>query len=119
MSLLIRIFVVIILAEGFGYACDCIESQMDVSYSRATHVFYGEVADAGTFGKTPKGATFKVSHWFKGPKKDLIISVAPVKTDCDLIFQVGDKWLIFGTGVPPRTTQCNASQLLERSIQKK
>jgi hypothetical protein len=93
---------------------------MDANYSRATHVFYGEVTDAGTHGATPKGATFRVSQWFKAPKQDpLFISLAAGKTDCDLYFRVGEKWLVFAAGEPLMARQCSGSRLLEQSIQKK
>ena len=58
---IILVSVMLIVTTSLSYACDCVESQMDVNYSRATHVFCREVTDAGTYGTRPKGATFKVS----------------------------------------------------------
>src|SRR5262245_568710 len=107
MKLFFGLFTTLLLSVKLSQACDCIEPTMDVNYTRASHVFYGEVIDDGsnTIGK--KGATIRISQWFKSSKQDpLTITLAAPESDCDFYFQVGQKWLIFANGHRLRARQC-------------
>lgn len=95
-------------------ACDCVDLPMDRSYSLATHVFYGRVVEAKRDKSNGLQTTFEVSRWWKaGRSKSSRITLSARGTDCDLTFEVGQKWLVFAQGNPLTATLCNGSALLE------
>ncbi len=101
----------------FGYACDCVESPVEVNTAAASYIFYGVVADADSHEGEATGATFEALQWLKGPDKNTTrVELAPGTTDCDLYFRKGDKWLVFASGSPPKARQCGGSRLLEQAV---
>ena len=111
-----RIIFALLLSASYSYACDCIEPPMDINYTRANLVFYGEVIEAGAIEKT----TFRVSQWFKPNNKgEKLVQLPAGQTNCDYYFRVGEKWLIFTNGATLTASQCGGSRLLEQNIKSK
>jgi hypothetical protein len=106
--MLCRLASLLLLAPGFGSACDCIKASARDAKRGAEAVFRGTVVafrDSGNPHLTFRMVVFRVNRVWKGPVRDEIETVAWVGDSCEAyapgVLQTGSELLEYAHRVPP------------------
>lgn len=111
------LFILIALLGQYTFACDCEKPTFQAAYDSANLIFVGKATEVTTNWMSGGWkATFVVENSWKMPTEGVLVVNTPWEKDCGVLFQVGQKYLIYAKKkFTTKTNVCHGTRLLSEA----
>lgn len=111
------LLILIALLGQYTFACDCEKPTFQAAYDSANLIFVGKATEVTTNWMSGGWkATFVVENSWKMPTEGVLVVNTPWEKDCGVLFQVGQKYLIYAKKkFTTKTNVCRGTRLLSEA----